>query len=123
MRQGENSAITGQRECTSKNMRFLNPTGQATASRSQLDGRFIWQVVGCARSLPSTVVKVFQPSPRFSELYFTPFEKTAAKYSGSSWWSSLRMVISRPVMSVSVRPSSARANFDGSVVPALLNPA
>jgi hypothetical protein len=27
------------------------------------------------------------------------------------------------IMSVSVRPSSARANFDGSVVPALLNPA
>jgi len=102
---------------------FFEPDCPKLGQVDQLDGRFIWQVVGCARSLPSTVVKVFQPSPVFSESYFTPFEKSAAKYSGSSWWSSLRMVISRPVMSVSVRPSSARANFDGSVVPALLNPA
>ena len=61
---------------------LFEPVCPSSASRSQLDGRFIWQVVGCARSLPSTVVKVFQPSPVFSKSVLHPLRENCGKVLG-----------------------------------------
>src|SRR5471032_2274612 len=85
----------------------------------QIFGRFILQVLGWSMSLARTVVAVAQPRPVFSASYFTPFLKTPTKYSPMSWWSSLRIVVSKPRKSLSDNPSSAKAILVASTAPAL----
>ena len=45
------------------------------------DERFIWQVVGCIRSLASTTFSTFQPRPVPSESYLLPLDSRPTTYS------------------------------------------
>ena len=60
-----------------------------------------------------------QPRPVPSASYFTPFLKVPTKYSLMIWWSSLRILVSKPRKSLTVRSSIASAILVGSTDPAL----
>src|SRR6476620_1075111 len=80
-------------------------------------GRFILQVLGWSMSLARMVAEVAQPRPVPSASYLTPFLKVPTKYSVMFWWSSLRILVSKPRKSLTCRSSSAVAILAGSTEP------
>src|SRR3954471_7434745 len=86
-------------------------------------GRFILQVLGWSMSLARMVAEVAQPRPVPSASYLTPFLKVPTKYSVMIWWSSLRILVSKPRKSLTCRSSSAVAILVASTAPALFTAA